>query len=142
MARGRKYDTVILDRPKLMDAINAYSRRNGMTMTSVAKRCGLSYKFESNGKITFRRKHSESTQDCIEVTKETYEQICRAYLLTPERYIVTELLPEQEEAEPKPSGTTQTAYLRMLNERLMEIEKAQQEQNEILKRLLAVWEKA
>ena len=138
MARGGKFETVILDREKLMDAVEAYSRRNGMSVSGVAKRCGMSYKFESNGKNTFKRKHPDSTQDFIEVSTETYRQICTAYLLTPERYIITELSPEQEREEPKQSRSTQTAYLRMLNERLMEIEKAQQEQNEILKRLLAV----
>ena len=139
----RKYNTIILDRAKLMDGINAYCKRNGVSVSGVAKRCGLTYKFESNGKITYKRKHPDSDQDFIEVTEDTYRQICTAYLLTPERYVVREDAAAQKtEQPPKQNGTTTVAYLRMLNERLMELEKAQKEQTEILRKLLAVWEKA
>lgn len=138
----RKYNTVILDRAKLMEGIHAYCKRNGVSVTGVAKRCGLSYKFESNGKITYKRKHPDGEQDFIEVTEDTYRQICTAYLLTPERYVVREDAAAQKTEQPqKQNGMTTVAYLRMLNERLMELEKVQQEQNEILKRLLAVWGK-
>lgn len=136
----RKYNTVILDRAKLMEGIHAYCKRNGVSVSGVAKRCGLTYKFETNGKITYKRKHPESEQDYIEVTEETYKQICTAYLLTPEWYIVRDITHEPKTEQPKQSGTTTVAYLRMLNERLMEMEKAQQEQNELLRKLVKIWE--
>lgn len=137
----RRVKTVIINRRKLMEAIDAYCKRNGVSIRTVTMAYGTSNKFEYNGKTTYKRKHPGSNRDLIELSEQTYGDICKAFLLTPSRYIVDDNEEEKPETpEPRPAGTAVTAYLRMINERLIEINKQQAEQTELLKRLVDVWE--
>jgi len=137
--------TVILDGEKLDDAVQAFCKRNGVSIRKVAETHGFTNKFLVNGRNTFERKHPECKKNYLELSESGFQQVCAAFLLTPERYIITDIDAQTEAdalAEPKPIDKTVIAYIRMVNERLQDIEKIQKEQLELLKRLLEVWEKS
>ena len=136
--------TVIINRGMFNEAVQAYCKRNGVAFATIARSHGLSRNYDCNGRNTFQRKHPECKMDYIELSEPTYQQLCTVFLLTPERYIISdfsESAAPENPVEQKVSDKTVVAYIRMLNERLLDIEKRQQEQTDLLKRLLEVWEK-
>lgn len=138
------WKTVIVDCASFDAAIQAFCKRNGVSVKKVADTHGFTNKFIINGRNTFQKKHPECKKDYIEISETGYQSICTAFLLTPERYIITnidEIATEEHPAESKPVDKTAIAYIRMVNERLLDIEKIQEEQTQLLKRLLEVWEK-